>query len=114
MTAPDVRRRRFPVGELYVLLCAGLAVLVINGIAPTATVVALVLLMLPVAIVGSAVLLNVAFLDSEYGYEGWMSPIAFVVGVALLALLQVRVAHNWRATAEKHARPATATADTGT
>jgi hypothetical protein len=99
MTMAETRRRRLPVGATYVLLCTGLAVLVTQGIAPTWSFFALLLLLLPFSIVGFALVVNgLVLADEAFSSAG---ALAFVVLVAVLAWLQTRifrvVARNWRA-----------------
>ena len=111
---PREAGRRVPVGALYVALCTGLAVLVTQGTAPVLSMVALIVLMLPVSIVGFAVVVNVLFLVVDSGSEsqGWM--VGFVVCVAAMAWLQVRIVRNTRAApAEMHLERATSARDTG-
>ncbi len=99
MTAPDVGLRRVPIGELYVALSAGLAMVVALGGAPPTALLALFLLMLPAAIVPFSIAVNVVFLAEGFPSDGWAWQLAFVLLVAVLAWLQMRmfrtIARNW-------------------
>jgi hypothetical protein len=118
MTVPEVRRRRLPIGELYVALCTGLAALWVVGVAPTTTLPALLVLLLPAAIVPFGIVLNVLFVAEGFPSEGWVWPLAFVVFVAVLAWAQMRIfrtmARNWRASeVEMRPEPVTTTPVSG-
>jgi ethanolamine transporter EutH len=117
MTGPRADRRWVPIGALYVLLCAGLAALVVLGTAPSLAVPALVLLLLPAAIVPFGIVLNLVFLAEGFP-DSWVWQVAFVVLVAVLAGLQTwmfrTMARNWHASGgEMRRKPLTTAADTG-
>jgi hypothetical protein len=116
MTGPRPDRRWLPIGAFYVLLCAGLAALVVLGTAPGLAVPALVILLLPAAIVPFGIVLNLVFLAE--GFHGLVWQAAFVVLVAVLAGLQAwmfrTMARNWHASGgEMRHEPLTTAAETG-
>jgi hypothetical protein len=99
MTAPDAGRRRLPLAELYVLLCAGLATLMaLDVVGPTALG-ALLVLMTPFGIVPFAIGINVLFALEAFP-AGVPGEVALVLSVAVLAVLQAwmfrTMARNWR------------------
>jgi hypothetical protein len=117
MTGPRRDRRWLPLSALYVLLCAGLAALVALGTAPTLAVPALLVLLLPAAIVPFGIVLNLLFLAEGFP-DGWVWQAAFVVFVAVLTGLQAwmfrTMARNWHgADGEMRHQPLTTAADTG-
>jgi hypothetical protein len=112
MTRPG----RFLAGPVYVLLCTGLAIAVVLGIAPPWSFSGLLVLLLPFSIVGFVFLLNLLVLTEDGLTAGWTG--VFVASVTVLAVLQMWVframARNWRRTdVELRPTPVTTGADTG-
>ena len=117
MTAPGHRRHRLPLAELYVLLCTGLALLWVTGVAGPPALVALVVLLMPAGIVPLALALNVVFLADGLpaGGVGQAAGVLFVAGTAVVQAWMFRtIARNWRRTdVEVPPAPVSAGADTG-
>jgi hypothetical protein len=117
MTAPDARRRRLPLAELYVVLCAGLATLLVLDVASTLAFVAVLVLLFPAGMVVFAIAVNVVYsLDGLP--DSWVWEPDFVLLVVVLAGLQAwmfrTMARNWRRTdVEMRPTPVTTGADTG-
>ena len=101
MTELRAARRRMLLGALYTASCAGVALLAALGIAPTLAVPALLILLLPAAIVPFGIALNLLFLAPEGSFDSpeWIA--AFVGFVTVLAVLQAwmfdTMARNWHA-----------------
>ena len=89
------------VGAGYVALCAGLAVLVVRGVAPTLVTPVLLVLLLPLAAVVFVVALDVVAATDGVLLSHGAGALAFVVLVAVTAGLQAwtvrTMARNWRA-----------------
>ena len=93
---------RILIGGLYTATCTGLALLVALGNAPTFAGPALLILMLPAAIVPFGIVLTPLLFAPEGLFDSSAWSVAFVVFVAVLAGLQAwmfdTMARNWHGT----------------